>query len=104
MQRHGLDPQSINEEYQNYQHEHYEEHPGAFCREHEKEPWFMEQYNPMTVFMAKMDHVDLVRSKAEGFFKKMPFDLLDLTKRDEALVEGPQLHKFDPNSRTIYLK
>ena len=35
----------------------------------------------------------------------MPFDLLDLVKRDDLPnLDGPQLHKFDPNSRTLYLK
>ena len=27
---------------------HYEKHASAFWKEHEKEPWFMENYNPMT--------------------------------------------------------
>ena len=34
----------------------------------------------------------------------MPFDMLDLTKRNDDPPIGPQLHKFDPNSRTLYLK
>jgi len=45
-----------------------------------------------------------VRNKAKKFFANIPFDLLDLTKREDGLAEGPQLHRFDPNSRTIYLK
>jgi len=35
----------------------------------------------------------------------MPFDILDLIKRDDSTaLDGPQLHKFDPNIRTLYLK
>ena len=30
--------------------------------------------------------------------------MLDLTKRNEDPPIGPQFHKFDPNSRTLYLK
>ena len=30
--------------------------------------------------------------------------MLDLTKRNDDPLIGPQLHKFDPNSRTLYLK
>ena len=58
----------------------------------------------MTVYQAKMDQQELVRQKAQKFFASLPIDLLDLTKRDDALQDGPQLHKFDPNNRTIYLK
>jgi len=64
----------------------------------------MEQFNPMSVYMAKMDHCDLVRTRADKFFARIPFNLLDLTKRDDGLTDGPQVHKFDANSRTIYLK
>jgi len=35
----------------------------------------------------------------------MPMTLLDLTKREDLPnLDGPQLHKYDPNSRTLYLK
>ena len=29
---------------------HYDKHASAFWKEHEKEPWFMENYNPMTIY------------------------------------------------------
>ena len=61
----------------------------AFCRKHEQDPWFMEQYNPMSVYMAKMDHYDLVKSRAERFYSQIPFDLLDLTKREDGVTDGP---------------
>ena len=98
------DPSRFRKEYKNYQEKHNMHHAEAFCKEHEREPWFMEQYNPMSVYMTKMDHQDLVKSRAEKFYSRIPLDLLDLTKREEGLADGPQFHKFDPNSRTIYLK
>ena len=64
----------------------------------------METYNPMTIYQIKLDQLALVKKKANDFFAKIPFDLLDLTRRDDSALDGPQLHKFDPNSRTLYLK
>lgn len=55
MQNRQCDPYNIRQQYKNYQEEHKQNHASAFWKEHEKEPWFMETYNPMTVYQAKMD-------------------------------------------------
>jgi hypothetical protein len=48
----------------------------------------MEQYNPMTVYQAKMDNTALIKTKATNFFSKMPHELLDLTKREDSPKVG----------------
>ena len=55
MQNRQTDPYAIKGQYKNYCQQHRAQHASAFMKEHEKEPWFMEQYNPMTVYQAKMD-------------------------------------------------
>ena len=41
------------EYYENYKKKHYSKHAKAFWTEHENEPWFMESYNPMTIYQLK---------------------------------------------------
>ena len=40
----------IKGQYKIYVSQHKANHASAFWKEHEKEPWFMEQYNPMTCY------------------------------------------------------
>ena len=49
MQTRQPDIKTLSYSYNQYKKEHKEEHPKAFMKEHEKEPWFMERYNPMSV-------------------------------------------------------
>lgn len=50
----------------------------------------METYNPMTVYQIQLEAQQLIQAKANAFFSKIPFDLLDLTKRDDmTTLEGP---------------
>ena len=69
---------------------HYEKHASAFWKEHEKESWFMESYNPMTIYEIKKEAQQLIQTKSKIFFSQMPFDLLDLVKRDDLPnLDGP---------------
>ena len=51
----------IKEEYKRYAGKHKSKHAKAFWTEHEKEPWFMEKYNPMTIYQSKQEQMELVR-------------------------------------------
>jgi len=50
MQNRSSDPYDIRRQYKIYCEDHRRDHASAFWKEHEKEPWFMETYNPMTVY------------------------------------------------------
>ena len=50
----------IKKEYKQYMSAHYEKHASAFWKEHEKEPWFMESYNPMTQYEIKKEAQQLI--------------------------------------------
>ena len=47
------DLNTLKKQYKEYCGVHRDRHDKAFWTEHEKEPWFMEQYNPMTVYQIK---------------------------------------------------
>jgi len=89
MQNRQSDPFAIKSQYKQYCQQHKEKRVRAFWQEHEKEPWFIEKYNPMTIYQAKMEHIDYVRGKAQKFFAQIPFKHLDLTKREDSGLEGP---------------
>ena len=59
-------------------------------KEHEKEPWFMERYNPMTVHQIKLAQRELATKKAKKFIEAIPIPSLDLTKRDNVEMSGEQ--------------
>jgi hypothetical protein len=107
MQTRQADMKSLKYQYQQYKKEHREEHPKAFWREHEKEPWFMERYNPLTIYQIKQETAELAVSKSAKFWQSLPIQGLDLTKRTEDAglnSVGAPYFKFDPNHKTIYLK
>lgn len=51
--------------YNQYKKEHKDEHPKAFWKEHEKEPWFMERYSPLTVYQIRLEQKQLAQKKAQ---------------------------------------
>ena len=59
MQTRQVDLKSLSWAYNQYKKDHKDEHPKAFWKEHEKEPWFMERYNPMTVYHIKLEQKEL---------------------------------------------
>lgn len=93
------DVKSLKYQYGQYKKEHREEHPKAFWREHEKEPWFMEKYNPLTIYQIKQESIELASQKSAKYWASCPLANLDLGASDEA-----SHFKFDPNHKTIYLK
>lgn len=60
MQTRQADMKNLRYQYGQYKKEHINDHPKAFWREHEKEPWFMEKYNPMTIYQTKQENQELV--------------------------------------------
>ena len=100
--------------YNKYKQEHRKEHPRAFFKEHEKEPWFMEKYHPMTTYEIKMEHYELAKQKAEKFWSSVPLLGLKLSKKAQSgigigigLNQDKDLecgyYQFDANQRTLYL-
>lgn len=59
MQTRQVDVKSLKYHYTNYKKDHRDEHPKAFWREHEKEPWFMEKYHPQTIYEVKLESIAL---------------------------------------------
>ena len=105
MQTRGADVKTLSWTYSTYKKEHKDEHPKAFLKEHEKEPWFIERYNPLEVFKIRKETKELVQKKAQMFFKSIPLPGLDLVKHEDAEMSGEtQIYKFDANTRTLYLK
>ena len=90
MQTRQADLKQLSFAYNQYKKEHRDEHPKAFMKEHEKEPWFMERYNPMTVHQIKLAQRELATKKAKKFIEAIPIPSLDLTKRDNVEMSGEQ--------------
>ena len=61
MQTRQADVKSLKYQYTKYKKEHREEHAKAFWREHEKEPWFMEKYHPLTLYQIKQEAFELAK-------------------------------------------
>ena len=55
LQTRQSDLYSIKNQYKLYVVAHKEKHASAFWKEHEKEPWFMESYNPLTIYQIKSE-------------------------------------------------
>ena len=82
MQTRQTDFKNLKYYYTKYKKEHREEHPRAFWKEHEKEPWFMEKYNPMTIYQFKQECMELCRQKASNFISALPLPGLNLVKQE----------------------
>lgn len=55
LQTRQSDLYSIKNQYKSYMGQHKDKHASAFWKDHEKEPWFMESYNPMTMYQIKSE-------------------------------------------------
>ena len=65
MQTRQADIKTLSWTYNQYKKEHKDEHPKAFWKEHEKVPWFMERYSPLTVYQIRLEQKQLVQKKAQ---------------------------------------
>jgi hypothetical protein len=74
--------------------------------EHERDGWFLEKYDPLTVFEVKQDLKALAQKKQQQMLNHLPFNI-DLEARemtDFDQTNGAPFFSFDVNERTILLK
>ena len=74
--------------------------------EHERDGWFLEKYDPITIFEVKKDLKALARKKQQHMLNHLPLDInleaKEITEFDQ--TNGEPFYSFDVNERTILLK
>lgn len=74
--------------------------------EHERDGWFIEKYDPITIFEARMEQRAQAQSKSAHLLQNMHL-MIDLEVNEDADIphnnEAPH-YCFDVNERTILLK
>ena len=74
--------------------------------EHERDGWFLEKYDPITIFEVKKDLNVLARKKQQHMLNHLPLDInleaREITEFDQ--TNGEHFYSFDVNERTILLK
>ena len=74
--------------------------------EHERDGWFLEKYDPITIFEVKQDLKALARRKQQHMLNHLTFDINletgEFTEFDK--INGEVFYSFDVNERTILLK
>lgn len=81
-------------------------HLKAFMSEHEQDGWFLERYDPNTIFQTKMQARVLAQARSAKLLESLPVGL-NLEVEDDSEVphcSGPPHYDFDANARTILLK
>ena len=104
MQQRQADVKSLKYQYTKYKKDHRDEHPKAFWKEHEKEPWFMEKYHPLILYQMKQENIELAKTKSKNFWNSIPLPGLNLTKKEHNETDQDQVndlerayYKFDAN-------
>ena len=55
LQTRQTDFKALSYQYNEYRKDHRENHLKAFMTEHERDGWFIERYDPISIFEIKMD-------------------------------------------------
>lgn len=63
MQTKQSDFRVLQYNYNEYKKDHRDLHIKAFMEEHERDGWFLEKYDPITIFEVKQDLKSLARKK-----------------------------------------
>jgi hypothetical protein len=100
------DFKAMSYQYNEYRKEHRESHLKAFMAEHERDGWFQEKYDPVTIFETRMEQRALAQKKSAQLLENISKSI-NLEASEEAELPhcvGPPRFDFDVNERTILLK